>query len=262
MRRKKGFTLIELLVVIAIIALLLSILLPSLSKAKDLAKSLVCSTRLKHYGLANMIYSTNNDSKLVPFSQSTTRPTTLAGKYIDERWVENKEFRIELDLASRRTVVYGDLESEWNDPWVFPKELLCPKFPARKIEASWADDPSFTNMLGETLVSYALNVEKWSSLFPNDRKYRGHVETQVKSPGDKIMFIDSNYSQTMRRYANYETYWDVFGDILSSGNYAQVSYRHNEKANIVFFDGHTDRLKKEEVFNPNVGGSGALWDVD
>ncbi|MCI0498054.1 MAG: prepilin-type N-terminal cleavage/methylation domain-containing protein, partial [Planctomycetales bacterium] len=53
---KKAFTLIELLVVIAIIALLLSILLPSLSKIKERAKQLVCKTNLRGVGIAIRLY--------------------------------------------------------------------------------------------------------------------------------------------------------------------------------------------------------------
>ena len=56
LRRLRGFTLIELLVVIAIIALLVSILLPSLNKAKDLARSAVCMGNLHHIGLAIPMY--------------------------------------------------------------------------------------------------------------------------------------------------------------------------------------------------------------
>jgi len=59
-RRSRGlapaFTLIELLVVVAIIALLVSILLPSLSKAREQAKSSVCGSRLRSFGQANAIY--------------------------------------------------------------------------------------------------------------------------------------------------------------------------------------------------------------
>lgn len=55
-RRRNGFTLIELLVVIAIISLLVSILLPSLTKARDLAKRVVCSTNLRSAGIAFLMY--------------------------------------------------------------------------------------------------------------------------------------------------------------------------------------------------------------
>jgi len=50
MTRRKAFTLIELLVVISVIALLLSILMPSLQKAKERAKTVVCQQNLKQWG--------------------------------------------------------------------------------------------------------------------------------------------------------------------------------------------------------------------
>ncbi len=63
--RKKAFTLIELLVVIAIIALLLSILMPSLQMAKDKAKEVICRSNLKQWGLCAALYAEDNDGKMM-----------------------------------------------------------------------------------------------------------------------------------------------------------------------------------------------------
>ena len=59
-RTPLGFTLIELLVVVAIIALLISILLPSLNRAKQQARQLVCLTNLKSQGEAAHMYADEN----------------------------------------------------------------------------------------------------------------------------------------------------------------------------------------------------------
>ncbi len=59
--RKKGFTLIELLVVIAIIALLLSILMPSLSKAKLVAQKIECQSNMKNLVMTQALFAQSNE---------------------------------------------------------------------------------------------------------------------------------------------------------------------------------------------------------
>ncbi|MHC4717506.1 MAG: type II secretion system protein, partial [Planctomycetota bacterium] len=63
-RRRRAFTLVELLVVVAIIALLVTILMPSLGRALELTRRTICQTNLHSLGVAWQIYFQDNEHKI------------------------------------------------------------------------------------------------------------------------------------------------------------------------------------------------------
>ena len=72
MRNNKatGFTLIELLVVIAIIAVLVSLLLPSLSRAKETARAVTCLSNLRSVGMTVVMYCGDSNEALPPYADA------------------------------------------------------------------------------------------------------------------------------------------------------------------------------------------------
>jgi len=123
---RKCFTLIELLVVIAIIAILASMLLPALSKARDKAKQIDCTNKLKQVSLANLMYVGDNQS----YYPVTTWPdpwndTLYKYKYVpgDQRktfrcpslectpsqWVSSKSYGVNLRQPGIFTGVWSAL---------------------------------------------------------------------------------------------------------------------------------------------------------
>ena len=69
----KKFTLIELLVVIVIIAILLSLLMPSLSKAKEMARRTTCASNLKQLGTGMALYHKDNKLRFPPMGTTANQ---------------------------------------------------------------------------------------------------------------------------------------------------------------------------------------------
>jgi prepilin-type N-terminal cleavage/methylation domain-containing protein/prepilin-type processing-associated H-X9-DG protein len=240
-QNKKAFTLIELLVVIAIIALLLSIIVPALRKAKETAQSVVCRNHLRTLALANQVYASHWKNWYVPVIDTTMTPRG------EPTWNSNTEFRNIVGLQDKAVT----------SSYVMPKEYLCPS-DTQSNEAYWAQ----AGVIYKNFVSYGYNFTDWSADSKKPVSWSGNIPVStwacryqtndITSSGTKIMFVDSGDIWVIMAGANYTKYWNQFGqDIVryrAAGSWYPTYYRHKQGANVAFFDGHVDFLKKESLF--------------
>lgn len=237
-----GFTLIELLVVIAIIAILMGILLPALSRAKDHGRRIICGNHLRSMGLANTLYADDCDGWYVPVMDR------LRGANL--YWPGNRFFRELVGYKPRGVTV--------KETWNAPKEYLCP---SDRISTKQSSDTQWNNW-----ISYGYNLTDWYFTDWFGIGYAGHKTTTVPSPAGEMIFSESNDWWLWWWGANYKDGWDVLGqDTITPykkvGTDGPILYRHSEGVNLAFYDGHAEYMKKEKVFSKEAwdAGTPGMW---
>ena len=234
-RVSQGFTLVELLVVIAIIALLISILLPSLSKAREMARTVKCTSVHKSFANANHMYAGDYDQYFVPIGDGQAA-------WPDRMWVANKAYRDRLGL---------DTDGNSNRELVrYPDGLMCPnlisqrmaawnriffcygKIPARPVGGIWSKWPFMSG---------------------------GHIPS-ITEPASSGQQIDTNWALMTTWRANYTRFWDQIGQAWPARAGGLITeYRHEEGSPVTFNDGHVEWLHKTEVFSDNGTERRRLW---
>ncbi len=250
----KAFTLIELLVVIGIIALLMSVMLPSLTRAKVQAKSMECMSNLRQLYFAFNCYAMDNDDYTMP---------TVCGSNGVYWWGQ----KLSDGIDHTRGFVWPYLKSELKKHSVYE----CPMQPYGNYKlqgrpANAPDNPKWiTSTYGYNGYYLCPPASGWMEL----KQLPWKKVTAISGPGTLIVFADTMMD------------WDTSGSNPILTNIALLdppyilapsclywtknispttSFRHNNRANVVFADGHCalKDLEDGEYTSPklNIGSIG------
>lgn len=241
MRHRKGFTLIELLVVIAIISLLVSILLPSLKKAKDMALSVVCMSNLRGVGMANVMFAEEADG-FTP--------------YIATFWFsDSRRFP---GRAWHQTLVHDGFTEDSN---VF----LCPSSNYPEYLGGYNDTYEDENGVplpnnGGVSKTYGMrsHVQMAGAEDPRYNISGAGMVTGTDTTGNTITFgsaseflyiADSIYFAPFMG-GHLEPFYYFYTNIVTD---RPAHLRHNGSANFAFADAHVESLDSDDLLG-NYGG--------
>jgi prepilin-type N-terminal cleavage/methylation domain-containing protein/prepilin-type processing-associated H-X9-DG protein len=277
--KSKGFTLIELLVVISIIALLMSVLMPALSKAKEQAKAVVCRANLDQWGVIFNMYFMEHDGKVPPGRYGLVS----GGDVTKSGW----------GMWFRATKDYYDN----------PKMMFCPS--ATKLAANGAAQP-----LAAWRLPGADNSSHWAYYYPElqEGSYGTNMWMVAKIGGPfggpmgplpeanriyNASVVDKPFKTPLMGcsswlHASPEATMDgtttdapppTEEDVLQTAPSQMARFavnRHNKTINMLFFDGGAYRVglktlwqlewhpnfNTRNMYTPAGGATLALWDVD
>lgn len=240
MNNKKGFTLIELLVVIAIIALLLSILMPSLAAVKKKAQSVVCKSNVKQWAVCYALYASENDQSFPLFiggTYATTYMESLREYYDNVNNLRTCPSATKVDtVITNRTGSAGQTLSFWghtlnawqidvtNATWMDNDDWGIGSY----CENSWLRSGGTNAKSWKKLSSVKYDVPmigdgKWNNAWPDDNN-----TIPVVNPAD-----NTNTLYSLSNWSTINSY---------------VMRRHKDGLNMAFADMSARYLDAEELW--------------
>jgi len=237
-----GFTLVELLVVIGIIALLISILLPALNRARQAAYSVACQSNMRQVGQAMAMYQNANKGSY-----------PMWDTHVLVTWYPNI-FRI----AWARTL--------WNSNYLTNANVyMCPAKPPNEVDWINSFPKDYQNTGSPTsdveegpfaYVDYGYNYKYlgsslWISPHYNDpRDYEPAKAWKVKQPTETIVLVDS-----IAKWVPSRGYYIVEPESINAIYYGPETRHPGPSVNALWADGHVTGVRCDTPGNPFTAGA-------
>ncbi|HVT88214.1 MAG TPA: type II secretion system protein [Tepidisphaeraceae bacterium] len=230
MRKVRAFTLVELLAVIGIIAVLVSLLLPALGRARESANRTACLSNLRQLGMAFQLYVQDNNG---------TYPNAANGVRSDADWIY---WQADRDPSQSRIAPY--LAKQFNDRY-----FLCPSDDASSHPGPEAYRYSYT--LNARIGGAHKTTTDYLPEFPPIK------QNKILRPSQKILMIDESSAGID------DGAWAVFSlEVTDGRDHNMLSNRHDKMAekigdshlgrrNATFVDGHADFINREWCLMPS-----------
>jgi prepilin-type N-terminal cleavage/methylation domain-containing protein len=225
-KKRKRFTLTELLIVIAIIAILASMLLPALNRARDLAKSVSCISNLRQLGTLINLYTDDYNGFLFPVENNA----------YDSAW-----FRRLASLAAKK-LAYGETASGYAR-----KLLTCPgaKFECNETTNYVMNSRKSSHPGGnrfDFMGKYYENVKS------NVQLYRLRNATNLVLIGDGAQKAGTSYGAISLFDEKSMGYWHGASNLTISSDLSGTNcLKGNGKSNLLLGDLHVESAKIGEI---------------
>ena len=219
-----GFTLIELLVVIAIISLLVSILLPSLQQAKDLAKLAVCSGNMHALGLSMHVYAEENDEELPSqFAEGVHwwQVNRMSLAELQGFLIDTDQGKPSGNFMTSDNIYIEHFRTWMDDLFLYNESVDAYRCPAARK----------TNSLGHPLPSYgyAAGLSGYGDV--DDGNQSMH---EIIRPAETFMFMDSN---------------NIYAPLSNPAMFPEWFLTHGEdEVHMIFVDSHVGMI---DAYDPD-----------